>query len=170
VLILKKELRSTLRRPFGKLYPSLDDVGGLLSESDLLISVGDVTTKNLLDAGITPDISIIDYKIKRKPSKHKIEYDAVILHAKNPPGTIADELWDVIKEGIERVKKSRKNVLIVVDGEEDLSVLPCVLESSEGSLILYGQPGEGVVLVEVDKVKDRAKNLIKKFKEVKNGD
>ncbi len=170
MLILKKELRSTLRRPFGRLYPSLDDLGNLLSGGNLLISVGDVTTKNLLDAGITPDISVIDYKIKRKPSKYKIEYDAVILHAKNSPGTITDELWDVIKEGIDMVKKSKKNVLIVVDGEEDLSVLPCVLESSEGSLILYGQPGEGIVLVEVDKVKDRAKNLIKKFKEVKNGD
>jgi len=48
-----------------------------------------------------------------------------------------------------------------VDGEEDLAVIPCVLMAPEGSLILYGQPGEGVVLVETDKVKETAKATTK---------
>ena len=37
----------------------------------------------------------------------------------------------------------------------------------EGSLIFYGQPGEGVVLVETDKVKETAKEMLDNFEEVK---
>jgi uncharacterized protein (UPF0218 family) len=33
------------------------------------------------------------------------------------------------------------------------------------SIILYGQPGEGVVLCEVDKIKEKAEDLIKKLEE-----
>jgi hypothetical protein len=34
-----------------------------------------------------------------------------------------------------------------------------------GSIIFYGQPGEGVVLCEVDKIKEKAEDLIKKLEE-----
>jgi GTP-dependent dephospho-CoA kinase len=167
VLILKKNLMPEFKKPFGKLYTSLDDARISLSEDSILISVGDVTTRNLLDSGLVPDIGIVDHKIERKPSESKISYDAVVLHAKNPAGIITDELWKTIKDGLEVVQKSKKHVLIVVDGEEDLSVVPCILESPKNSLILYGQPGEGVVLVEVDRAKHMAEYLIKKFEEVR---
>lgn len=51
--------------------------------------------------------------------------------------------------------------MILVDGEEDLAVLPCILTAPSGSLVLYGQPGEGLVVCEVDKVI----NKVKKFKD-----
>jgi len=170
VLILIKELRNVLKKPFGNVYSSLDDLKKSLPKNkpknSLMISVGDATTKNLLDAGIVPNIGIIDHKIGRKPSKYKIKYRANILYAHNPPGTITDELYKAIEESINLVEKYNSNTLIIVDGEEDLSVLPCILESPNGSLILYGQPDEGVVLVEVDKVKKKAENIIKRFEEV----
>ena len=38
------------------------------------------------------------------------------------------------------------------------------------SIILYGQPGEGVVFCEVDnKVKSEAEKLLEKFEETENG-
>jgi len=40
-------------------------------------------------------------------------------------------------------------VHIVVDGEEDLLVIVAVLYAPEGSLVVYGQPGEGIVVVRV---------------------
>ncbi len=52
----------------------------------------------------------------------------------------------------------------MVDGEEDLAVLPCVLTAPPESVVLYGQPGEGVVLCEVDRFKDIAKEFMDKFK------
>lgn len=171
MLILKEKMRSEFKKPFGKLYPSLDDSLGHLNhriqKKDMIISVGDVTTKNLLDMGITPDIGIVDNKIARKPSKHKINYDAIVLHAKNPPGTITNELWEAVQKGFELVGGSKDHVLLIVDGEEDLSVVPCVLTSPPNTIILYGQPEKGVVLVEADKVRNMMKDLIKKFEEVK---
>ena len=42
-----------------------------------------------------------------------------------------------------------QDVLILVDGEEDLAVIPLILAAPFGVFILYGQPGEGVVVCEV---------------------
>ena len=119
----------------------------------------------MLDEGIIPDIGIVDNMIEREPSDHEICYDNVTLKTKNPSGTITDQLWKTIKEGFSLVEKAGYNVLIVVEGEEDLSAIPCIVMAPSGSLIFYGQPGEGVVLCEVDKMKEKAEDLIKKLEE-----
>ena len=161
MLLLKKERRNLFKKPFGKIYSTLNDINRSLLEDHFTISIGDETTNNLLNADIIPEIGIIDNIIERKASKHNIEYNAVTLNAVNPPGSITDELWTAIQKSFNIAGKS--NVLIVVDGEEDLAVIPCVLMAPEGSLILYGQPGEGVVLVETDKVKETAKEMLDNF-------
>ena len=54
--------------------------------------------------------------------------------------------------------------MIYVDGEEDLAVIPLVIASDEGSIILYGQPGEGVVFREVDQeAKEKARDMLACF-------
>ena len=165
MLVLKKELRSALKKPFGTLYPSLDEAKESLPKHDILISVGDVTTKNLLESGFIPDIGIIDHKIQRKESKSNIEYDSVTLHANNPPGTLTKELWSSIEKALKLVEE-KVNVLIIVDGEEDLSVLPCILSSPPNTLILYGQPNQGLVVVEADEVRNMTQEIIEEFEEV----
>lgn len=162
MLILKKESRKLFKKPFGNLYPTLHDIDRSFLENHFIISIGDATTKNLLDANIIPKIGIIDNKIEREISKHKIEYDAITLNADNPPGTITDELWETIEKAKYLAKES--NVLIVVEGEEDLAVIPCVLTAPKNSIILYGQPGEGIVVVEADKLKDTAKKMLDNFR------
>lgn len=163
MLILKKKLRSDFKKPLGDLYPSLDDVEDFLKSKyadELLISVGDVTTHNLQKAGLIPHLGIIDNIIERNPASYDVVYDNVTLNVKNPPGVITDELQETIKKAFKLVK-SGFHVLILVDGEEDLAVLPCILTAPSGSLVLYGQPGEGLVVCEVDKVI----NKVKKFKD-----
>ena len=49
---------------------------------------------------------------------------------------------DVVK----RAMKER-DALILVDGEEDLLTLPCIVESPDDGLVLYGQPSEGLIVV-----------------------
>jgi len=44
-------------------------------------------------------------------------------------------------------------VRIFVRGEEDLAALPAILLAPEGSVVLYGQPDEGVVFVSITKSK-----------------
>ena len=168
MLILKKEMRSEFKKPIGTLFPSISDAKSSIEEigdKSLLISIGDVTTRRMLDEGIVPDVGIVDNLIEREPSDYEICYDNVTLKTKNPPGTITDQMWKTIKEGFRLVEKAGYNVLIVVEGEEDLSAIPCMVMAPAGSLIFYGQPGEGVVLCEVDKIKEKAEDLIKKLEE-----
>jgi hypothetical protein len=49
---------------------------------------------------------------------------------------------------------------IVVDGEEDLAVIPLVLTARDGAVVLYGQPREGIVLRIVD---SEARNTAHRF-------
>jgi hypothetical protein len=167
VLILKNELRSEFKKPFGKIYPSIidakEDLKNSLGKEGILISIGDVTTQNMLNAGMVPDIGIIDDRIERHVSENKIRYDNITLKAENPPGTITDDLQSKIEEAFNSVENGK--VLIVVEGEEDLAVIPCLIMAPKGSVIFYGQPGEGVVLCEVDKVKKTAEDLIEKLEE-----
>ena len=68
-----------------------------------------------------------------------------VLKVKNPPATLTKELIDQIRDslaGEERVK-------IVVEGEEDLATLPAILYAPPDSVVVYGQPDEGSVLVKV---------------------
>jgi uncharacterized protein (UPF0218 family) len=47
-----------------------------------------------------------------------------------------------VKNAIEKGKGK-----IIVEGEEDLAALPALMLAPEGALVLYGQPGEGIVAV-----------------------
>jgi hypothetical protein len=98
-------------------------------------------------------------------SDHEINYHATILNAENPPGTITKDLWETIDRAISSSKNSKKNFLIVVEGEEDLAVLPSIILAPKNTVLMYGQPNQGLVVVEVEKLKKKAEELINKFEE-----
>lgn len=167
MLILNQKSRSEFKKPIGVLYPSLDDAKEFIESKypdELLISVGDVTTQNLQKAGLIPHLGIIDNVVERKPATYDVVYDNVTLNVKNPPGVITDELQEAIQKAFQLVKTGFR-VLILVDGEEDLAAIPCAIMAPSGSLILYGQPGEGLVVCEVDKVINKVKKLKDKLEE-----
>jgi uncharacterized protein (UPF0218 family) len=156
---LKELYRRRLKEPLGKIYP---DMNSALKQIDvkgkLVISVGDVVTKNLLQKGISPKLSIVDYKVERKPVDHT--YDSagfnLVLTAINPPGKITSDAWKQVERGLKRGK-----VLLEIDGEEDLLVLPVLAMARKGSVVFYGQPEDGVVAIPVDDaVKGYAKTLL----------
>lgn len=169
MLILKEEERKAFKKPFGEIYSSLTEIKKTLEKyknnHQLIISIGDATTLNLIKSGITPDIGIIDHRIERKKSTEDdvLSYFHTQLNAANPPGTITNQLWEAITKAYQ-LNKSGPHILIVVDGEEDLAVLPCVITAPPGTVVLYGQPGKGVVLCEVDRFKYIAKEFMDKFK------
>jgi hypothetical protein len=68
-----------------------------------------------------------------------------VVHVENPAGTITEEATTAIREALE----GAKHVHVVVDGEEDLLTLIAVLYAPERSLVVYGQPNEGIVIVKV---------------------
>lgn len=127
-----------------------------------VITVGDVVTAKLLEAGIRPDVAVVDMKVMRVPADEKTKrametFDAKVVRVKNQAGTITPAL----RKALEVAKPPTK---IVVEGEEDLATLPAVLSAPLGSVVVYGQPGEGLVLVEVTEPKRREfEMLLKQF-------
>jgi len=144
MLRLPEAHRDLFKSPFGTLYGCIGELLPRL-EGRAVYAVGDVVTHNLVDSGLVPDIAIIDGYTMRSPCTRSPLLQARRLTAKNPPGTITDELT----EAIDDLLRNPPGV-IFVDGEEDLAVIPLVLAAPNGAAILYGQPGEGVVLRIVD--------------------
>jgi len=121
-----------------------------------IIAVGDVVSKNMTEQHIPTHIIIVDNKVLRKtikPIKVKVERP---LHVKNPPGTLTKEAWTTIKEAL----KQDQPTLVLVDGEEDLFTLVAVSQAPEDTLVVYGQPKQGVVAVKVTEETRRKVQLI----------
>jgi GTP-dependent dephospho-CoA kinase len=158
MLILPEEQRKFFKVPFGILYPDIADIIPLL-QGKQVYTVGDVVTHRLIQQGINPTIAIIDGHTMRSPcDRTPVLYDHCI-RVKNPPGSLSDELIEGLNEAVKHPQ-----VMIYVDGEEDLAVIPLLIASNEGSVILYGQPGEGVVLCLVDpKAKEKARDMLTYF-------
>ncbi|MHA1491508.1 MAG: DUF359 domain-containing protein [Promethearchaeota archaeon] len=143
--------------------------------------VGDVVTKDFL---ANPFLSsfvktcIIDQKTQRGHINVDFEdFFAEIIEFRNPKGTIQKECWFLLRT---IVKSKKRTLLKITEGEEDLLVLPLILELpiEEGvkNFVFYGQPPitdskldipEGIVIVEVNaanqnKVKEYI-NIMEKF-------
>lgn len=154
---LPENLRLELRRPFGRVVDNEELIAALKNRKGLLITVGDECSYSLIRKGVEPDIVIYDLKIKRKDVIGEIrdvlgEFNngEIIVH--NQAGVIMDELVESVKDVLEKGKGK-----VLVRGEEDLAALVVMMYAPNGSLIVYGQPDEGAVLVEEnEEVRERA--------------
>jgi len=155
-LKLPAEMRPTLRKPFGRLVEgdgakAAGKVKEMIGGSRAIV-VGDASYENLLAVNVKPHLAVLDFKVKRKPYKR---YPAKVT-VENPPGMITSSLWSAIEENL------GGGGIIGVDGEEDLAVIPAVLEAEFGDVVLYGQPDEGMVFIKVDEeVKERVAMLLR---------
>ncbi len=155
LLRLPEELRLQLKDPLGRLFKGngLDCTIAMkkkLMAAKKVAAVGDMTAFYLLTASIVPDLAVVDNKTKRMPVPDHIvtslDHDSYkTIEVKNPAATLTKELIDVIRESL----NGDQRVKIVVDGEEDLATLPAILYAPLGSVVVYGQPDEGSVLVDV---------------------
>ncbi len=140
-----------LKNPFGDLIPgppkeTIPKLTRMIRETKppRVIAVGDVVSRETLRAGIVVDLRIVDNRSLRK------DLDVATYPAKNafsinnPPGVITAEALETIRRAA-RTKDS----IIYVEGEEDLLVLPVIMEAPQRSFVLYGQPHEGLVIVTV---------------------
>jgi len=149
-LQLPDDLRDQLKKPLGNLIsdndPNKENIIKKISAESVIITVGDRTTENILQLGLKPQIQIIDGLEKR--SECAVTADDTIntkLSCKNPPGEITEESVQVIQKAF----SSEPAVRITVDGEEDLLVIPACIFAPENSIVMYGQPNEGLVIVTI---------------------
>ncbi|ASI98354.1 hypothetical protein A3L02_01610 [Thermococcus celer Vu 13 = JCM 8558] len=175
LFVLTPELRGELKNPLGELIrgeipePYIR-VREELEKAPHLITVGDVVTENVLKLGIRPSVAIYDHRTKRHEYNPRIEIGAVVITVQNPPGTITKALLDAVRKGLGLAERGRR-VYIKVNGEEDLAAIPAVLYAPPDSIVLYGQPDEGVVLIRVTpECKLKCGKIMSKMEVVRDGD
>ena len=149
-----------LKQPFGTLVPdkkvTKQKISSMLKSAKKVIAVGDATTERLIGFGITPDIVVID-GIERRMKRSLPNYPAKQVRCTNPAGTISKEATQVLRDAL----KSETAVRVMVDGEEDMLALPLFAMAPEGSIVLYGQPLEGMVVVKITNAKQKqARSLL----------
>ena len=164
VVELQPALRPKLKEPMG---PVLTDAEELLSVAQPpIITVGDMVTYHLLEAGRVPDVALVDERTERTAVDDGViasfsGFDREVSVA-NPPATLTAELLGELQSAIARA--GEETTLIRVDGEEDLATLPALVAAPAGASIVYGQPGEGMVHVEVTHTStDRARDLLSRM-------
>jgi len=142
------ERRLDLKSPLGVLLraPVSENVVALsrlleAEEPPMWATVGDYVTANILKAGLHPDIAVVDYRVMREDVEHIELGDSV--EVVNSPGTLSAEAQRALSEAI----SFNKRLGVVVEGEEDLLVLPLMAWMPVGSVVVYGQPREGMVVV-----------------------
>jgi len=159
-LQLPDDLRDQLKNPLGNLIsdndPNKENIIKKISAESIIITVGDRTTENMLQLGIKPQIQIIDGLEKRNQYPTLLSSVSTIntnLSCRNPPGEITEESMQVIQKAFLVISDNRSHqeppVRITVNGEEDLLVLPVCMYAPENSVVMYGQPNEGLVIVTI---------------------
>jgi uncharacterized protein (UPF0218 family) len=165
------ELRGKLKTPFGMLIQgSFAETMGEMKKivtrekPPMIVSVGDRVSRNLHEGKMNPQLSVIDNKCMRKNIEPRVFAAEKVVHVKNPQGTITEGAIAAMREALE----SDRHVQIIVDGEEDLLTLIAVLHAPENSLVVYGQPYKGIVVVRVtSERKAEAVEILKAMKVVR---
>jgi len=149
-LQLPENLRDQLKNPLGNLIkdndPNKENILKKIYAESIIITVGDKTTEIMVQLGLRPQIQIIDGLEKRNQRTVPVD-DAINtkLSCKNPPGEITEESIQIIQKAF----SCESPVRIIVDGEEDLLVIPVCIFAPENSVVIYGQPNEGLVIVQI---------------------
>jgi len=151
---ITESLREDLRTPKSKIFegdnPTVTkDMISYIQEKkfEQVVCVGDEVSRDLLQNGFKPRNIIVDGKVNRIP----IDYlDEIVgkysdkFPLTNNPGTVAKEVWKTLNDAL------KQESAVVVKGEEDLLAIPTILLSEINTAIIYGQPGRGKVIIEVD--------------------
>lgn len=162
ILTLPDDLRGDLKEPWG---PVFEDVETLLADAGQpVIAVGDVVTYYLERAGHPPDVALVDEMTERSAvADHVAEAlaerapDEVV---ENPAATLTEELLVALRDAVSADGSTR----ILVDGEEDLAAIPAIVTAPDGATVVYGQPGEGMVRIDVaPEVRERAVDLLRRL-------
>ncbi|MBI3560060.1 pantetheine-phosphate adenylyltransferase [Candidatus Gottesmanbacteria bacterium] len=171
-LVMPESLRSVLGKPLGKVLSGKAIDGSIRRNKDkLIITVGDVATKTLLDAGVTPALAIIDGKVGRRPFHEALKILQLqkvkpfsLKPVKSGPGYISREAMEAIERFFASYVLRPTSYVLFIDGEEDLLVLPVIMHAPSGSVVYYGQPNQGLVEVIVNGIqKNQVKTLLREF-------
>ena len=155
---LPEKMRGDLKEPLGDVVS--DVVASRLSGR--VVAVGDMVTYHLLQADVKPDVAVVDGRTEREEVDDEIveRWSAlpVVARVGNEPGTVSRSVVEALYKAFD------EGGLVEVEGEEDLVVLPAIVLAEKGDTVLYGQPGEGIVYVDVgDETRKNALDLLRRM-------
>ena len=146
------ELRVKLKKPFGLLIrgtstETMDALEAIVAKEKppVVVAVGDIVSQNIHERGVHAQLLVTDGKCMRRSVKARVFPERHVVHIRNARGTISDEAVVAMR----KVLENSELVHLVVDGEEDLLVLIAVVYAPLHGLVVYGQPGMGLVIVRV---------------------
>lgn len=185
MLNLPEKERTKFTKPLGKLIsgtrtetiPKVEKIIRKFLNSGFKVNiylVGDIVSNDFIENNFLNNyihLCVVDEKTQRdKIIINSQELFEEIIEFKNPKGTINIESFNLFKKIL---FSKRKTLIKIIEGEEDLLVLPLISELNYDKnlkdLIFYGQPPitdskqpipEGIVMVELDK---RIQKAVKKF-------
>ena len=150
-----------MKIPLGILLPEIqankENILKNISENSFIITVGDRTTQKMIEFDLIPSLQIVDGIEKREKREPPKLANATEITVDNPPAEITLQSIDVIKKAF----LMNPPVRILVTGEEDLLVLPVCIHAPENSVVLYGQPNEGLVITKITtEIRNKAQSLL----------
>jgi len=160
-LVMPESLRDELQKPLNEIYKDTKDILPIL-DNKIIISVGDIITSELKKLDINPAVSIIDFKTRRHELPiHEIKNST---KAKNAQGTINFAAVESFSNALNTYFQIKESQTIIVEGEEDLLALPAILLAPIGSIVLYGQFDQGIIINEIDEtIKTKILKLLLQF-------
>ena len=165
ILQLTPPLRKRLKAPLGLLIKgsfeeTMKELKKVIEKEkpSKIVAVGDVVSSNMMKYGIYPQVFIVDNTVMRETIA-PIQADVnETIYVRNAAGTLTEEAREGVKKALD---KGGRLIRVMVDGEEDLLTLAAVVYAPENSLVVYGQPHEGVVAVITTKEKkDEVRKII----------
>lgn len=158
---LPEKLRDQLKKPLGILIPEHDatkeNISRNIAKDAFVITVGDATTEKMIKFDFDVSLQIVDSLEKRNKRDLPESKMETILTCENPAAEITEESVSMIRKAFGMTSPVR----IIVKGEEDLLVLPVAVYAPNNSVILYGQPNEGLVIVQVtEEIRNKASSIM----------
>lgn len=158
---LPEKIREQFKSPLGVLLPEekadKQYISEFLSDNSYIVTVGDRTTEKMISYDLIPSLQIVDGQEKRVKRDLPKSENVTTITCDNPAATIADSSIDLIKKAF----GMKPPVRILVNGEEDLLVIPVCIYAPENAIIMYGQPNEGLVIVKItQEIRNKTRELL----------
>lgn len=154
---INKQQRSFLSKPLGPVISSASH-----KKNTTVAVVGDYALSQFIEKNWLYTIGVYDKKTKREFfESSQLKNIKPDIKINNPAGLISYDSLEKLSKMDYKDTGNKKHIL--VDGEEDLVAVSLILTMPLHSLIYYGQPDQGMVLLKVtEKLKEKISKLILK--------
>lgn len=151
-ITLSGQQKAKLKKPWGQIVHSQQLASQMKKHKPTVTAVvGDYSLSTFIEQKIPFNLGIYDGKTQREKN-NIVEQTLKKHHLTIPIVKITNKAGEVSVMATKTIQKyqERPHQLIEVQGEEDVLVIPLILLLPLNSLVWYGQPSKGMVMVRVD--------------------